>query len=208
MIFLTIRMRLRIPKTRGKIHLILDPNDLTRLNGCDAREASGRQWQQVFQTIRPGTENDNCDLAGSQILLVFDTLVHGKEDIEFACFRSGKKVAVLQSRESSVTGRLAMVTGQRVAESLIDTLVDQNAHLGTREQKLFCFFESSDGHLPRDGRKALQKVFERFSALQIVEQRLDRHACSAKHRSSAKNVRIFDNHSHEMIVSRAIVAGA
>jgi len=33
-----------------------------------------------------------------------------------------------------------MVTGQRVPESLVDTFVDQNAHLGTREQKLLCFF--------------------------------------------------------------------
>jgi len=58
-------------------------------------------------------------------LLVFDALIHGEENVEVAGFRSGKKVAVLQSRESGVTGRLAMVTGQGVAESLIDTLVDQ-----------------------------------------------------------------------------------
>jgi hypothetical protein len=70
---------------------------------------------------------------------------------------------------------------------------------------VFCFFESSDGRFTRDGRKSLQKVFECFSALQVVEQRLDGHAGSTKHRSSAKNVRIFDDDSHEMIVSRANV---
>jgi len=91
---------------------------------------------------------------------VFNTLIHGEENIEFGCFRSGKKVAILQSCESSVTGRLAMVTGQGVAESLIDTLVDQNAHLGTREQKVFRFFEGGDGHFTGDGRKPLEKVFE------------------------------------------------
>src|SRR3979490_2117527 len=80
--------------------------------------------------------------------------------------------------------------------------------LGACEQEVFCFFESSDGRLTRDGRKSLQKVFECFSALQVVEQRLDGHAGSAKHRSSAQNVRIFDDNSHGMIVSRAIVAGA
>jgi hypothetical protein len=37
---------------------------------------------------------------------------------------------------------------------------------------VFCFFESSDGRFTRDGRKSLQKVFECFSALQVVEQRL------------------------------------
>src|SRR5713101_3541717 len=64
------------------------------------------------------------------------------------------------------------------------------------------FLESSHDHLTRDDRKPLQKVFECFSTLQIVEQRLDRHARTAKHRSSTKNIRIFDNDSHALIVSR------
>jgi len=73
---------------------------------------------------------------------------------------------------------------------------------------VFCFFESGYGHFTRDGRKSLQKAFECFSALQVVEHRLDGHSGSAKHRSSGKNVRVFDDYSHEMIVSRAIGAGA
>src|SRR5216683_740348 len=141
---------------------------------------------------------DSNDLTGFN---GFDALIHGEENVEFACFRSGKKVAILQSCQSSITGCLAIVAGQRVPKSLIDTLVDQNAHLGAREQKVFCFFESSDGHLTRDGRKPLQKVFECLSALQIVEQRLDRHARTAKHRSSTKDIRVRDNDSHGMILS-------
>jgi len=78
-------------------------------------------------------------------LLVFDALIHGEENVEFGCFRGGKKVAILQSSESGVTGCLAIVAGQRVPESLIDILVDQNAHLRTSEQEVFCFFESGDG---------------------------------------------------------------
>jgi hypothetical protein len=35
---------------------------------------------------------------------------------------------------------------------------------------------------------------------------LDGHAGSAKHRSSAENVRVFDDDSHEKTVSRAIVS--
>jgi hypothetical protein len=94
------------------------------------------------------------------------------------------------------------VSGKRVAESLIDTLVDQDAHLRASEQEVFCFFESRDGHFTRDSRKSLQKVFECFSAFQVVEERLDRHTGSAKHRSSAENVRVFDDDSHERIVPR------
>ncbi len=44
------------------LDLTLDSNDLTRLHGFDAREAGGRERQQVFQTVRLRAENDNCDL--------------------------------------------------------------------------------------------------------------------------------------------------
>jgi hypothetical protein len=84
-------------------------------------------------------------------------------------------------------------------------LDQQSAHLGTCEQKVLCFFERSDGRITRDGGKTLQKVFERFSPFQVVEQGLDRHSRSAKHRSSAKNIPIFDYDFHRMIVPRAWV---
>ena len=111
--------------------------------------------QQVFQTVRLCTENDNRDVSASEVLLVFDTLIHGEEDVKSACFRCRKKVAILQPCESSVTGSLAIVTGQIIPESLIDTFVDQNAHLGTCEQKVLRFFECSEGQFTRDRRKSL-----------------------------------------------------
>ncbi len=66
-----------------------------------------------------------------KFLLVFDTLIHGKKNVEFGCLRRCNKVAIFQSGQSSVTGCLAIVLRQRVPESLIDTFVDQNAHLWT-----------------------------------------------------------------------------
>jgi hypothetical protein len=62
-------------------------------------------------------------------LLVFDTLIYGEKNIELRCFRGRKKLAIFQSDQSGVTGCLAIVTRQGVPESLIDTLVDQDAHL-------------------------------------------------------------------------------
>jgi hypothetical protein len=44
-----------------QLDLALDPNDLARLNGFNVREAHGHVWQEVFQTIRLRTENDNCN---------------------------------------------------------------------------------------------------------------------------------------------------
>jgi hypothetical protein len=61
-------------------------------------------------------------------LLVFDTLIYGEKNIKLRCLRGRKKLAIFQSGQSGVTGCLAIVTRQGVPESLIDTLVDQNAH--------------------------------------------------------------------------------
>ena len=69
---------------------------------------------------------------------------------------------------------------------------------------MFCFFESSDSGFTRYGGKPLEKLFERLSSFQIVEESLDRHSRSAKHRSSAKNIPVFDDDSHERIISRLI----
>ncbi|MFI5097332.1 MAG: hypothetical protein ACHQT6_05090 [Candidatus Acidiferrales bacterium] len=89
--------------------------------------------QQVFQTVRLCTKNDDCDVSAGEVLLIFDALIHGEEDVKSGCFRCRKKVAIFQTCQTSVTGSLAIVTAQGVPESLIDTFVDQNAHLGTRE---------------------------------------------------------------------------
>ena len=96
------------------------------------------------------------------------------------------------------------MTGQRIAESLVDAFVDQDVHLGTREKQVFCFFESSDSGFTRHGGKSLQKVFECLSVFQIVEEGLDWHTRSTKDRTSAKNIRVFDDNSHGKIVSRRV----
>src|SRR6266481_362549 len=49
-------------------------------------------------------ENDDCNLSGSQILLVRETLIHGDENVEFGCSRGGKEIAVLQSGKSGQNG--------------------------------------------------------------------------------------------------------
>ncbi len=67
-----------------------------------------------------------------------------------------------------------------------------------------CVFESSDSGLTRHGGKSQEKLFERLSGFQIVEESLDWYSRSAKHRSSAKNIRVFDDDSHERILSRLI----
>ena len=45
--------------------LTFDSDDLPRLDGFDAREASRHKWQQVFEAVRFRMENDDGEFSGS-----------------------------------------------------------------------------------------------------------------------------------------------
>jgi hypothetical protein len=68
---------------------------------------------------------------------------------------------------------------------LFHKLADQNAHLGAREEKVFCFFESGDGRFARDGGESFQEVIDSFTAFEVIEKRLDGNTRPAKDGSSA-----------------------
>lgn len=180
----------------------VDTYDLARLNGIDVRQAGGDMDQQVFEAVGGGTKNENGDGSASKILLVFDALIHGNENIEVGNFSGGKKIAILKSGEPSVTSSLAIVAGKGVAETLVDAFVDKNAHLGTREQQVFRFFEGGQSRFAGDGGEPLQKCFECFSAFEVVEERLDRHSGAPEHGGSAENLRVFYDDLHGRIVPR------
>ncbi len=83
-----------------------------------------------METVGLRTENNDCNLSAGYVLLIFDTLIHGEENVEFGGL---EKISVVKSCQSRVTGCLTIVAGQRIAESLVDAFVDQNAHLRARE---------------------------------------------------------------------------
>jgi len=66
-----------------------------------------------------------------------------------------------------------------------DNGAEATVWLEARDEKLFRFFESSDCGFARDGGKSFQKVFDCFSAFEVIEKRLDGNARSAKDGSSA-----------------------
>ncbi len=125
---------------------------MNRINLCSAAR---QKAQQILQSVRFRTKNDDGDCSVSQILLVFDALIHGKKNIKFGRFRRAQKRAILQPSEPCVTGGLAIVIGQVVPESLIDAFIDQNAHLRACKEKLLRFFEGGDGQFTRNRRKPL-----------------------------------------------------
>jgi len=122
------------------------------------------------------------------------------ENIESKGFRRRKNLTVLQSSQSSVARGLAIMPGQIGAEPLIDALVEQNAHLRAGEQKVLGFYECGERRFARDGGKTLQKVFECFATLQVVEQSLDRYSGSTKNRGACKDIRILDDYAHTRIL--------
>lgn len=58
-----------------------------------------------------------------------------------------------------------------------------------------CFFERRDGGLTANSRILLQEFIQRFSALQIIEQCLERNARSAKNWFPAMNFRVSDDYA-------------
>jgi hypothetical protein len=67
---------------------------------------------------------------------------------------------------------------------------------------VLCFLENGDSSFTRHSGKPLEKLFECLSAFEIIEESLDGDSRSAEHRSSAKNIGVFGDNSHERIVSR------
>ena len=105
----------------------LDFHKLPGLDGFEGSEASGDKGKEVFETTRLRAKNDDGDLSADQILLVFDALIQGEKGIEFGAFCGCEEVG-----QPSVADSLAVLAGQMIASSLVDTLVDQDAHLGVR----------------------------------------------------------------------------
>ena len=122
----------RLDGTKGKVLTrILKRGSLHRLL-FQARNHSPAVALEVFETTRLRAKNDDGDLSADQILLVFDALIQGEKGIEFGAFCGCEEVAIFQAGQPSVADSLAVLAGQVIASSLVDTLVDQDAHLGVR----------------------------------------------------------------------------
>lgn len=134
-------------------------------------------------------------------------MVYSEENVESSIFRRDKKVAIVQSGEPCVPRSLAIVPRQMLPQSFIDAFVDQNAHLGAGEQKVFRFFKGGQRRLARDGGEALQKIFNGFATFQVIEESLDRHSCSAEDWSSPEDIFVLDDDVHDWIVPRMQARG-
>ena len=67
--------------------------------------------------------------------------------------------------------------------------------LRTRRHERLCFFQSGDGLLSADSRVLLQEFIKRIPAFQVVQEGLERHACSSEDRLTAKDFWIPDDYA-------------
>jgi hypothetical protein len=105
-------------------------HDLPRLDRIQLDQGSRDVCQQVFEAIGFGAENDDGNPSGLQILRLGYALIDRQQNIETGCFGRRGKVAIFESRQPGVTRRLAVVTGQKIPQPLVNAFVDQNAHSG------------------------------------------------------------------------------
>jgi len=59
----------------------------------------------------------------SQILLVFDSLVYGDEDVEASCLGCFEKLSILEASDAFVAGRLAIDPRKRMTQAFIETFI-------------------------------------------------------------------------------------
>ena len=96
------------------------------------------------------------------------------------------------------------MTGKWRDELAGDEVIEgaEAAFRGVRAAVLSLLLARGDDSFARNGGKPLQKVLQGLSALQVVEQRLEGRARSAKHGRPAENVRVSSDDTHEDILTR------
>ncbi len=69
-------------------------NSLAWLDRCEPFQGSRDEWQQVFEAIGFGTEDDDCNFSGLEVLLVGYALIDPQQDVEPGSFGGREKVAI------------------------------------------------------------------------------------------------------------------
>ena len=80
--------------------LITDTNYVARLDGFQVVETGRHQGQKVFEQNRFPAENNDCEMASGQVLLVLETSIYCQQYVEFRGFCLFQKFTVLKSCES------------------------------------------------------------------------------------------------------------
>lgn len=86
---------------------------------------------------------------------------------------------------ASITTTASPLRSARGTHSSSNTRIDNQMGFG--------LFKRSNGYFPGNGREIVEEFLRRMSALNVIDQRLKRNACSNKNGSTAENIRIGVN---------------
>jgi hypothetical protein len=163
------------------------------LSGLDCSDQDGTvryEREQILQAIRTSPRNDDCDFLAPEILLVSGTLIDGEQQRKPRGSGGFDQLAVLESRYAGVTSRLTIVIGKGVTQSFIDTFIDENSHLGPREQSMLGLFQNLQRQFARNGRESGKEFFQGVPAFDVIEQCLNRNSRAPKHGHACQNLGI------------------
>lgn len=141
-------------------------------------------------------------------MLIGDLLVCGDQDLEIGSFSRSKQNTILEARQLRVGRRLAVVFSEREPQLLVNALIQEDFHRvscasDSRQTKFLAFLQDLDGKLSADRGEAFQKLIERVTVLDIVEQRLHRDASATKYGRSMHHFGIAcDRFLHNSIVTQ------
>jgi len=92
-----------------------------------ARQSGTRGRRSSSRTDFP-QKNNNRDFSLPEILLIFESAIDGQDNIEFCSLGGGQKLAIFKPSKTGISGRLAIVTGEIVAQSRAHTLIKKKPH--------------------------------------------------------------------------------
>ena len=128
--------------------------------------------------------------------------------IEISSLSGSEQGTVLQARQLRIGRRLAVMSGKHEPQPLVNALIQKDFH-GTsrssdsRQTKFLAFLQDLDGKLSTDRGEAFQKLIERFTVLDVVEQRLHGDASATEYGCSMHHFGIAcDGFLHDSIVAQ------
>ena len=108
------------------------PDYLTRFDGREQEECPWHQKLQVCEAVGASAENEDRNPPPVEILLVWDLLVGGDQEIEISSLSGGKQNTILQTGQLRVSSGLAIVIRKQKTQLLVDALIKQDSHRKVR----------------------------------------------------------------------------
>jgi hypothetical protein len=166
--------------------------NLARRSVGERRPQLRHEGQEIREAIRPGPQNDYCEGALVEALLLRQVLVDRDERVE----SSGDRVeegTVVEVAPSHLGCGLHLVTRQLLRQSARDASVENDAHRALRcggfiEEGGLGELQDRDRMLARDAREIREEAVEGIARRDVLHDGLHRNPGSSEHRRPAQPI--------------------